>query len=259
MQQVLKDNDRVRVETDGKFVIKYFKNIPKEQNKILLNKLERKDELKAIQGFVVPEDFEVKKGDVKEIYTKYINYPDFFTKQSFDASSGLSLEVISKCFENLNKTLRQGHEKNVIFLDFISDGNVKYNPKTFQTYIMDYEDCQIDKNPAFAWSLHLQNTKICHLPKYRNGIFFTKNADIFLLILRWFNMCTQMELNTLLMTPTQMLSMMNMNDPNIIRKTELCYVPFGSNEYFDDDFMRIFSDYKFEESSYDIGRAFVKK
>lgn len=257
MKEILKDNKRINIVRENDVVIKRFKNLTPEQNKMLLGKLERKDELKGIKGFVVPFDYQVKNGKVEEIYTQYVKLPDFFRPDL--APKDFTLEVISKCFDNLNKTLKQAHEKDVVFLDFTSDGNVKYNPKTFETYIMDFEDCQIGNNISFACSMHLVNTPVCNFPKYRNGMQFTKNADIFLLVLRWFNMCTQVQLNYDFMSPEEMLMMMNMNDPEIVRKVILCFSQFGNNEYFDGDFMRIFKEYKMEEYSYDIGRAFVKR
>lgn len=257
MREVLKDSKRINIVRENDIVVKRFKNLTPRQNKMLLGKLERKDELKEIKGFVIPFDYQVKNGKVKEIYTRYVDFPDFFKPDL--VSKDFTLEVISNCFENLNKTLKQAHEKDVVFLDFISDGNVKYNPKTFETYIMDFEDCQIGNNASFACNIQLVNTPVYNFPKYRTGMNFTKDADIFLLILKWFNMCTQVKLNYDFILPEEMLMLMNMNDPEIVRKVILCFSQFGNNEYFDGDFIRVFNEYKMEENSCDIGRAFVKR
>ncbi len=279
--KTLKDTSRVKVETDGFFVVKKYKNLSREENKTLMGKLERIDDLKQIKGFVVPSDYSLKNGTVNEIYTKYLNLPDFFSNNdnlfeglgiqeipglpffgnqllSDNNSKKFDLETISKCFTNLNETLKEGHKNGVVFLDFASKGNLKYNPKTFQTYILDYEDCQIGNNRAFTWSLPLEKNPVTHSRKYRKGIIWNKNADIFLMTLRWFSMCTSIDLESFL-GPDETMNMMGLDDSEIRRKIKLCYDSKKENEYYDDDFMRICSSYDIEEDSDDYGRCFVKK
>lgn len=255
--KVLKDDERTRVVRYGDYVSKQYKNLTKERNSILLGKLELKDELRKIPGFVTPYDYEVKDGWVKEIYTKYVDHPNFFYDISKDF---FSFEAISKCLTNLNKTLRKGHENGVVFLDFLSEGNLKYDPKTFEVFLIDYEDCQIKEYNPFAWSYELQNSGFINEKKYRFNKRFMKDADLYLLSIMWFNMCTSSKLEFMNIKPYEMLKIMGMDDPKITNKILLCYDLKKENEYYDDDFIRVYNNYALEELSEDnFYRCFVKK
>ena len=255
--KILKDDDRIRVVRYGNYVSKQYKNLTKERNFALLGKLELKDKLRKIPGFITPFDYEVKDGKVKEIYTKYVDYPNF----CYDISKDFfSFEVISKCLTNLNKTLREGHKNGVVFLDFISEGNLKYNPETFEVFLIDYEDCQIKDYDSFAWSYKLQNSGFINEKKYRSNKKFTKDADLYLLTIMWFNMCTSLSLEFTNTKPSEMLNLTGMEDSKIINKILLCYDLKKENEYYDTDFIRVYKDYLLEELSEDnFFRSFVKK
>ncbi len=255
--KVLKDDERTRVIRHGDYVTKEYKNLTKKTNSILLSKLEQKDELRKIPGFITPFDYEVKEGWVKEIYTKYVDYPNF----CYDISKDFfSFEVISKCLTNLNKTLFIGHENGVIFLDFLSEGNLKYNPETFEVFLTDYEDCQIKDYFPFAWSYELQNSRFINEKKYFSNKKFTKDADLYLLAIMWFNMCTSSKLEFIDFKPYEMLKIMGMEDQKLIDKILLCYDLNKENEYYDDDFIRVYNDYSLKmQSDDDFYRRFVKK
>ena len=78
MSDLLKENSRVKVIKDGNFVIKKYKSLSDEANKILLAKLEVKDKFSDIEGIVIPTDYTKVNGKVNEIITPYIDKPNFY-------------------------------------------------------------------------------------------------------------------------------------------------------------------------------------
>lgn len=253
---ILKEDNRIKVVKDGDVVCKRYKNLSKEANLSLLGKLEMSEELSIVDGLVTPFDYQVVNGQVKEIYTKFVKYPDLF----YDFySPPISFEKITKCLTNLNKTLRCAHQKGVVFLDFITKGNLKYNPETFEVYVLDYEDCQIGKYKAFAYSSVLRYSSVIHNKKYLVDNVFTKDTDLYLLVLTWFRMCTCLGLELTRKKPLDLLENSGMSDSEMLRKILLCYDVKRENEYYDFDFTRVYDEFCLSRSSYDGCRKFVKK
>lgn len=254
--EILKDTNRISVIKDGNIVIKKFKNLSDKGNKSLLGKLERIDNVKKIKGLVVPFDYKLKNGIVEEIYTNYIDEPDL----SYETNNGkLSFDSICESLSNVDLILKQLHENEILALDFISLGNLKFNKKTNEVYFLDYEDMQVGNNFAFACNQSLRNFLDLKYDKYYDNNRFTFNADIYLLAVFWFKMCTSVQLSNILRSPVNLFSCVNLpNDEEIAKKILLCYDLNDDNKYFDDDFLNMAKFYMLEDNNSDIIRKFKK-
>lgn len=245
MREVLKDTERVLVVREDDKVIKSFKNLTEEQNEILLGKLELKEKFKDIKGIVVPEDYTLKNGFVDEIQTQFIDLPDFY---SSTGTSLLSFEVISYCMENLNYVLKQGHKNGMVFPDFPSKGNIKYNPQTFEIFLLDYEDNQIDNFPTGVICPTLVKNPLMKSKKYFNKGLYTKEVDIYNMALRWYSLCTGWKLDAEIfrqgLTCSQALENAGIFNEELIMKFTKCFLKNYSNSYFDGDFMDMYIDYE---------------
>lgn len=255
--QILKDDARTRIVKNGDYVSKQYKCLTAKQNISLLGKLEMKDELGKIPGFIVPVDYEIKDGLVSEIHTRYIDYPDFY----YDSSKRpFSFETITKCLINLNRTLYEGHKNGVVFLDFTSQGNLKYDPETFNVFLVDYEDCQIGDYNAFAWSTSLQKKWLINEKKYCTNWKFTSDADLYLLINMWFYMSTLSNLEHAYINFIDLLKIIGIDDCEMVEKMSLIYNFKKKNEYYDDFFIKMYDNYSLEQiPDMDFVRRFVKK
>lgn len=245
MRQVLKDNERVMVIREDDKVIKSFKNLTPEQNKILTAKLELKDEFKDIQELILPQDYTFKNGVVDEIQTEYIDFPDFY---SSTGTSLLPFETICYCMTDLNFAIKQGNEKGMVFPDFPSKGNIKYDPKTLRIFLLDYEDNQIDKLPAGTICPTLINNPLMKTKKYFNRGLFTKDVDIYNLALRWYSLCTGWRLDSEILkeglTCKQALEKAGIYNDELIMKFTKCFLKNYSNSYFDSEFIDMYLNYE---------------
>lgn len=221
---VLKDTDRVFVAKKDNYVIKRFRKLSDKNNKNLLGKLERINDTSKISGLIVPEYYETKNGVVKEIYTKYVDLPNL--------DYGVTdFETITKCLINLEKILKKAHQEDICLLDFTTSGNLKYNPDSCEVYALDYEDMQIGNNLAFACSSKLIQFLSLDNDKYYSDSKFTKESDIFLLIMFWFRLCTYLELPDVFNNPANMLRTVNLHNDEVARNVLLCYDLNRNNEY----------------------------
>lgn len=254
---ILKDTNRIFVAKDNDIVIKKYKCLSDSRNKHLLGKLERIDELKKIKGLVVPEGYEVENGIVKNIYTKYIDYEDLLYNS---CKNELSFETISRCLMNLEKTLKELHNNKIYALDFISNGNLKYNKDTNDIYLLDYEDMQVEDNLAFACNVSLRDFIYMKISKYYDSKKFTYNADIYLLAIFWFKLCTHLELPNISRNPIEMFETVDLPlDEEIAKNILLCYDLNIDNSYFDESFMELNRRFNLDFNEDMYFRKFIKK
>ncbi len=242
---------------DGNTIIKKYKHLSNNQNIRLMGKLERISDVKKINGLTVPYGYNVKNGFVQETYTKYIDYDDL----SYNTDNGkLSFESISKCISNLECILKKLHDNDICALDFSSSGNLKYNSKTNEVCLLDYEDMQVGPNFAFACNTSLRDFLDLSCDKYYASGKFTYNADIYLLAIFWFKMCTSLQLSNMLKKPYDLLDKVNLSiNEEIAKKILLCYDLDSENQYFGEELLKIYDHYNLSDNKYSTLRKFIRK
>ncbi len=258
MSDLLKENFRVKVIKEGNFVIKKYKSLSNEDNKILLAKLEVKDKFSDVEGIVLPVDYTMVNGKVNEMIIPYIDKPNFYVSLTHPV---YDLKTIALVMENLQNLIKQGNDRGLIFTDFISEGNLRYDPLTHKPFIIDYDGYQVDNIPATAISGYLQVPQFRTKKYYKNGLY-TRNTDLMQLLLRWYSLCTGLDfLKTGIPNVSNAMGLANLSDKTMISHFNKLFLDRYDNDDLAGEFMRIYKDYEVVPIIPGISklRLFIKK
>lgn len=258
MSDLLKENSRVKVIKDGNFVIKKYKSLSDEANKILLAKLEVKDKFSDIEGIVIPTDYTKENGKVNEIITPYIDKPNFYVSLNHPV---YDLKTIALVMENLQSLIKQGNDRGLIFTDFVLQGNLRYDPITHKPFIIDYDGYQVDNIPASSLSAYLLAPPF-RTKKYYTKELYTRNADLMQLLLRWYSLCTGLDfLKTGIPNVSNAMSLVNLTDKTMVSHFNKLFLNKYNNDDLKGEFMRMYKDYEVVPIIPGLPkpRAFIKK
>lgn len=181
---------------DGNYVVKKYENLSKQDYKILRNKLEIGKALTPIKGLVTPIDFVLDGNKVKESYYPYIEGIDF-ADYSNQSGVNLPLDIITDYIYKLENLLKECHKEDIILPDFLTGGNILYNPVTKEINAVDYDGMQVKGLHSFGISDFIykpHNVTLLRGQKYyRNGLY-TKNVDIYSLYVAFFYYSTKINI-----------------------------------------------------------------
>ena len=240
----LKNNERLLVETDEKYVIKHYRQLSNFENELILSKLELKNEFSSISGLITPLDYTVHNGKISDVYTKYIDLPDFFVSSEHPM---IDFKTITEVCENLYQLLTQLANKGLICTDLTSWGNLKYDPKTFMPYILDYEDHQIKEYPSCRISYHI-NHPICQTFKYCRDGLYDKNINSLQLLLRWYSLCTSLDFyKTSAGNMSMAYTLVNLTDQEMIEHFNKLFNTAVDNDDLTGTFRTFYDKYDLEK------------
>lgn len=249
---------------DGSYVVKKYDNLSKQDYKILRQKLEIGKGMKPIEGLVTPIDFITDGNKVKESYYPYvegINFADYINKNGVN----LSLDIICDYIHKLENLLKKCHCEDIILPDFLTGGNLLYNPITKKINAVDYDGMQVKELPSFGISDFIykpHNIVLLRGQKYyRNGLY-TKNIDVYSLYIAFFYYTTKFNIPNdpdLKNTLYSYLKTTNLLGTTISKKMLDIYNLKVDNSYFDEDILKIGSQYELSNNMPGMPRVFIRK
>lgn len=249
--------------------IQSSKDIKNPDNYIFIKELKVKMayNFKEFKEVIIPETIVYDNNNFMG-YTMKKNDDKTFS-EFFNAShENQTIETISNYFYKLEKIVKKGNEQGIVFPDLLTYGNVRYNPKTDDITLLDYDGYQIKDFPTWDMSslLHPEINTCLFQKKYLKKNRFTNNVDKlsialeFLLYSTNFNIANHYSKIEKIKEINLILDFVGLDDNSIRYKMLKLFDTKEDNEYLEEDLLRIADMYRLEQhNEMPKYRKFVKK
>lgn len=263
--EILKDDFKVLVQTDGKYVTKKFKNLSLNANKDLEGKLEIGKSLK-IKGLVTPIDYTFRNGRVDEVYYPYIKGRSFADLLN-ESGVNLPLDVVTKYFEKVEEVIKAGHaqDEKIIFPDILTNGNILYDEGTGEVNVVDFDGLQVGKYECQDVCDLVFTDYTCsllHNSKYYDKDLFTENLDMFSMYMGLFYYTTKFNLTRdpdFVRDFPGYLNFTGLLQTEVGQKMLKAFNPRQDNPYLEGSLKQLRDNYTLTESRPGYPRQYIKK
>ncbi|MFA5603759.1 MAG: hypothetical protein WDA12_02765 [Bacilli bacterium] len=245
---------------------KYIKN---PNNYIFVKELKVKMayNFQKFNEVIIPETIVYDNNDFMG-YTMKKNNDKTFIEIFNESYENQTIETISNYFYKLEKIVKKGNEQGIVFPDLLTYGNVRYNHKTDDIILLDYDGFQIKNLPTWDMCslLHPKINQCLFHKKYLKQNRFTNNIDKlsiavgFLLFATNFNIANHYSKIDKSREINLILDFIGLDDNSVRYKILKLFNNKEDNEYLEEDLLRIADMYRLEQhNEIPKYRKFVKK
>lgn len=249
--------------------IQSSKDIKNPDNYIFIKELKVKMayNFKEFKEVIIPETIVYDNNNFMG-YTMKKNDDKTFSEFFNTSHENQTIEAISNYFYKLEKIVKKGNEQGIVFPDLLTYGNVRYNPRTDDITLLDYDGYQIKDFPTWDMSslLHPEINTCLFQKKYLKKNRFTNNIDKlsialdFLLYSTNFNIANHYSKIEKIKEINLILDFVGLDDNSIRYKMLKLFDTKEDNEYLEEDLLRIADMYRLEQhNEIPKYRKFVKK
>ena len=172
-------------------------------------------------------------------------------EKPFVSQSLTDLGVLANRLAALEQIFKRGHQRDIVFHDTLSKGNLHYNPLTRKITILDYDGLQINKlcSGEICDMLSERKNPIINTPNCLHimenyDCYFDKNIDILTLAVEFIYMATN--INIALQDEKKdyeyikfILNFVGIDDPLFIHKIAKIFDERVDNDYIGEDILRL--------------------
>jgi len=163
-----------------------------------------------------------------------------------------NLKLYRDEYLKLEDIIKRAHKDNIIMPDFCTFDNL-FMDQNGNFQIIDFDGLQIDNYKSSVMSTSLGNPAQYNVPKYNNNGLYTENLDIKSLIIMYFLVAFNINLEKIgqelpdgsgKVTIDFIFEQINLYDYDLMHKIWKCYNDKVDNEYIGEDVIRIAEEYE---------------